>query len=177
MLYATTTSAPVFGLRREIDRLFEDTFGRAQLGRSEWAPAVNIHETDLELTFAVELPGVKLEDVAVTAVNGVLTIEGERTEERKEAEDRRYHLVERNYGSFMRRFQLPPGVDSDKIEADVELGMLRVRVPKAALPQPKTIQITAGAPASNRTQQAIGGDVNRQASTKATEAAAAHQAN
>ena len=80
MLYATTPTAPVFGLRREIDRLFEDTFRRGQPGRSEWAPAVDIRETAQELTFAVELPGVKLEDVSVTALDGVLTIEGERAE-------------------------------------------------------------------------------------------------
>jgi HSP20 family protein len=177
MLYATTPTAPVFGLRREIDRLFEDTFRRGQPGRSEWAPAVDIRETAQELTFAVELPGVKLEDVSVTALDGVLTIEGERAEERKEGEEARYHLVERNYGSFMRRFQLPPGVDSNKIEADVEHGMLRVRVPKAALPQPRKIQITAGAPASGGTQQVIDRDVSRQASAKAAETAAAHQTN
>ena len=156
MLYATTSTAPVFGLRREIDRLFEDTFGRGQLGRGEWAPAVNIHETDQELTFAVELPGVRLEDIAVSAINGVLTIQGERTENAKEGEDRRYYLVERNYGSFMRRFQLPQGVDSERIEADVEQGILQVRIPKAALPQPKKILITAGADANGRTPHAIG---------------------
>ena len=166
MLYATTSTAPVFGLRREIDRLFEDTFGRGQLGRGEWAPAVNIHETDQELTFAVELPGVRLEDIAVTAINGVLTIQGERTETSKEGEDRRYHLIERNYGSFMRRFQLPQGVDSQKIEAAVENGMLLVRVPKAALPQPKRIQVKTGADASNGTPQALGRGESRQDSAK-----------
>jgi HSP20 family protein len=176
MLYATTPTAPVFGLRREIDRLFEDTFGRGQLGRSEWAPAVNIHETEEELTFAVELPGVKLEDIAVSAINGVLTIEGERTEDLKEGEGARYHLVERNYGSFMRRFQLPQGVDSEKIEADVEQGMLQVRVPKAALPQPKKIRITGGASASGRAKQVTGGGESRQASARETETAGARQA-
>ena len=156
MLYATTSTAPVFGLRREIDRLFEDTFGRGQAGRSEWTPAVDIRETGQELTFAVELPGVKLEDVAVTALDGVLTIEGERTNEQKEGEEGRFHLIERNYGSFMRRFQLPPGVDTDKIKADVDQGILEVHIPKAALPQPKKILITVGADANSRTPHAIG---------------------
>lgn len=137
MLYATTMNAPVFGLRREIDRLFEDAFGRGQAGRNEWAPVVDIHETEQELTFAVELPGIKLEDIEVTAVNGILTIQGERMDDRKEGDEGRYHLVERNYGPFMRRFQLPAGVDNEKIEADVEHGILQVRIPKAALPQPK----------------------------------------
>ena len=163
MTYATTLSAPVFGLRREIDRLFEDTFRHShrQVGGSEWTPAVDIHETDNELTFAVELPGINLEDVEVTATDGILTIHGERTVERKEGEEGRYHLVERNYGSFMRRFQLPQGVDSEKIEADCDQGMLRVRIPKAALPQPKKIPIN-----SNRAQQAISGGKSRQDSPK-----------
>ena len=154
MLYTTRLPAPMFGLRREIDRLFEDTFGRGQAGRNEWAPAVDIHETDVELTFAFELPGIRLEDIEVTAVDGILTIQGERTADRKEGEEGRYHLVERHYGTFMRRFQLPPGVDNEKIEAEVEHGMLQVRIPKAALPQPKKIQIQAGVRA--RAQHALG---------------------
>jgi len=156
MLYTTTLNAPAFSLRREIDRLFENTLGRGQAGRNEWTPAVDIHESNEELTFAVELPGIKLEDIEVTAVDGILTIHGERVEERNEAEEGRYHLVERNYGSFMRRFQLPPGVDNEKIEADVEGGMLQVRIPKAALPQPKKVQIKAGTTVLGRAQDAMG---------------------
>ena len=171
MLYATTLTAPVFGLRREIDRLFENTFGRGQAGQNEWTPAVDIRETEQELTFAVELPGTKPEDVEVTADDGVLTIRGESTEERKEGEQGRYHLVERNYGAFMRRFQLPQGVDAEKIEADVEHGLLQVRIPKAALPQPKKIQIKAGADASGRTPQALGRGESRQDSPKKVAAA------
>jgi HSP20 family protein len=168
MLYATMPTAPVFGLRREIDRLFEDTFGRGQPGRSEWVPAVDIRETARELTFAVELPGVKLEDVAVTALDGILTIEGERSEERKEDEDGRYHLVERQSGSFLRRFQLPPGVDGEKIEAEVELGLLRVRIPKAALPQPRQIRVTAGVSANGHVRQVDGEASNRRPSAAET---------
>ncbi len=167
MLYATASTAPAFGLRREIDRLFENTFGRGQPGRDEWTPAVDIHETGQELTFAIELPGIKLEDIEVTAVDGVLTIHGERSEERNEGEEGRYHLVERNYGSFMRRFQLPPGVDSEKIAADIEHGMLRVRIPKAALPQPKRIEIKEGATVVVRPQQALGAGESRKDLAKA----------
>lgn len=156
MLYGTSMTAPVFGLRREIERLFENTLARGQAGRSEWIPAVDIRETSQELTFAVELPGIKREDVEVTAADGVLTILGEKTEERTEGEDGRYHLTERNYGSFVRRFQLPQGVDLDKIEADVDGGMLQVRIPKAALPQPKKIQIRAGADVNGGAQRAVG---------------------
>jgi hypothetical protein len=71
----------------------------------------------------------------------------------------------------MRRFQLPQGVDTSKIEANVELGMLQVHIPKAALPQPKTIQIKAGADVSSRAQPALGRGENRQSSAKRTNGA------
>ena len=144
MLYATTMAAPVFGLRREIDRLFESTFARGQSAWNEWTPVVEIRETDQELSVVAELPGLTLDQIEVSAVNGILTIRGERLNEWKDGETNRYHLAERNYGSFMRRFELPQGVDVEKIEADMENGILQVRIPKAALPQPKKIRVTAG---------------------------------
>ena len=173
MVYLTTPTAPVFGLWRQIDRLFEDSVGRGQAGRNEWAPAVDIHETEQELTFAVELPGIKPEDVEVTAVDGILTIHGERHEELRDGEEGRYHLIERNYGSFMRRFQLPQGVDDDKIEADVAQGILQVRIPKTALPQPKKIQVKAAVEASPPARQILGRGESRQDSPK--KVAGAHQ--
>ncbi|HLA15026.1 MAG TPA: Hsp20/alpha crystallin family protein [Gemmatimonadaceae bacterium] len=144
MLYRMTTGSPVFGLRREIDRLFEDAFLRE--GQS-WTPAVDIKETDNELTVELELPGLKPENVEITAENGILTIRGEKQSERKEEEQSRYHLVERTYGSFMRTFQLPQGVDEDQIAAEYDNGILSLRIPKAALPQPRRIQISSGSKA------------------------------
>jgi HSP20 family protein len=176
MMYRATLTAPVFGLRREIDRLFEDTFGRGhagQGGQSDWSPAVDIRETREELAFEVELPGIAQEDVEVTAENGILTIRGERTEERREGEEGRYHMIERGYGSFTRSFQLPQGVDEERIEGDFEHGLLRVRIPKAALPQPRKIQIKAGPDASRPTPYAIGRRESRRDSPK--KVAAAHQ--
>jgi HSP20 family protein len=145
MLYATATTrnAPVFGLRREIDKLFEDTFGRGPAGQHSWIPAVDICETDKELTFVVELPGMKAEEVDVSALDGVLTIQGDRVDERTVGQEERYHLVERNHGSFLRRFQLPQGLDGEKILADVENGVLQVHVPKSASSKPKNVHVTA----------------------------------
>jgi HSP20 family protein len=173
MVYTATLTAPMFGLRRQIDRPTEDTSGRGPAGRNEWIPAVNIRETEKELTFAVELPGMKPEDVEVTAVGGILTIHGERNEERGDGEEALYHLIERNYGSFTRRFQLPQGVEEEKIEADVAQGMLQVHIPKTALPQPKRIQVKAGVDASSRAAQAAGRGESRQDSPK--KMAGAHQ--
>jgi HSP20 family protein len=140
MAYRTSLTSPVFGLRREIDRLFEDTFA-GNGTQSGWTPSVNIRESAGDLTFEVELPGLKQNQVEVTCDNGILTVRGERHDERKEGEEGRYHLVERSYGAFSRSFQLPQNVDEEKIEASFEDGMLTVRVPKAAIPQPRRIEI------------------------------------
>jgi len=151
MLYRTMTAAPVFGLRREIDRLFDDAFSRDGMG---WSPAVDIKENESELRVEVELPGLKPEEVEITAENGILTLRGEKKSERKEGDESRFHLVERTYGSFARTFQLPTGVDESKIEADFENGLLAIRIPKAALPQPRRIEI--GARGAQK-QGAVGG--------------------
>ena len=144
MLYRTSPTAPVFGLRREIDRLFEDTFGRGDGGGTSWTPAVDVQENQNELRLDLELPGMNPEEVEITADNGVLTIRGEKKFERKEGEDSRYHVVERSYGSFLRSFQLPQGLDESRIEATCNNGILSVHIPKSALPQPKKIQIKSG---------------------------------
>jgi HSP20 family protein len=140
MLYRTSTPAPVFGLRREIDRLFEDTFGRGE-GYTAWTPAVDVRENQNEMTLDVELPGLDLNDVEITAENGVLTVSGEKQTERKEGDDFRYHVVERSYGSFLRSFQLPQGLDESRIDATFDNGILSIHIPKSALMQPKKIQI------------------------------------
>ena len=78
MLYRMTTSSPIFGLRREIDRLFEDTFAR---DGSSFTPAVDIKENDNEIRLELELAGLKPEDVEIIAENGALTIRGEKRSE------------------------------------------------------------------------------------------------
>ncbi len=152
MPYTTPVAAPVFGLRREVERLLDDVTRHGQTGRGSWSPMADVRETDDALIFAVEIPGLKLADVEVTAENDILTIRGQRSEALKEGEDghyHRYHLVERSYGSFTRRFQLPPGVDNARIEATVDQGMLEVRIPKAALRQPTRVHIKTAAPMAN----------------------------
>jgi HSP20 family protein len=150
MLYSMTTSSPIFGLRREIDRLFEDTFTR---DGNNWTPAVDIKESDNDIRIDLELPGLRPEDVEITAENGLLTIRGEKRSERKEGEEGRFHVVERSYGTFMRTFTLPQGVDENQIQAEFSDGVLSVRIPKAALPQPKRIQISGN---QERQQASVG---------------------
>ncbi len=154
-MYRNSLTAPVFGLRREIDRLFEDTFQNGG-ERTGWVPPVNVRETAGEFSFEVELAGMKPEEVEVTCDNGVLVVRGERLEARKEGEEGRYHIVERSYGSFSRSFQLPQGVDDERIDARFDNGLLRVRVPKAAIPQPRRINIQ-GAGASGEAREHVSG--------------------
>ena len=160
MLYRTSPAAPVFGLRREIDRLFEDTFGRGDGGTS-WTPAVDVQENQNELRLDLELPGLNPDEVEITTDNGVLTVRGEKKFERKEGDESRYHVVERSYGSFVRSFQLPQGLDESRIEATCDNGILSVHIPKSALPQPKKIQIKSGSTgevgAGNQRQMSSGG--------------------
>ena len=104
------------------------------------APRVDIAETDKEFSIKAEIPEVKKEDVKVTVDNGVLTIRGERKQE-KEEKDKKFHRVERFYGSFMRSFTLPDNVDESKIEASFKDGMLNLTIPKTEATKPKAIDV------------------------------------
>ena len=160
MLYRMTTSSPIFGLRREIDRLFDDTFAR---DGNTFTPAVDIKENENEIRLELELAGMKPEDVEIIAENGVLTVRGEKRSERKEGDESRYQVVERTYGTFMRTFQLPQGIDADQIKAEFDNGVLTLHIPKSALPQPKRIEIGAG---QRKQQAAVGsGSTSNQQST------------
>ena len=171
MLYTPAMTTPTLGLQRELYRLFEGaTQGKPD--QSEWTPLVDIRETDRELNFTVEIAGSDASDVDVTTDNGVLTIRGERSEDWKD--EGRYHLVERGYGSFTRRFQLPDGVELDKIQADVDNGLLQVRIPKSAMPQPRTIPVKAVAHNKNGGQLTNGrGEGRPEAPTTVAKARAA----
>jgi HSP20 family protein len=110
-----------------------------------WSPAVELAETDGELKFTVELPGMERKHVEIEVEKDVLTIRGEKKEEHMvEDEKRRYHLWERSYGKFSRSFTLPGSVDVEKISADFENGVLAIRVPKTAAAKARRIEIAAG---------------------------------
>jgi len=115
--------------------------GNAQTALNEWSPSADIHETEEALTFAVELPGIAPDQVQVTTEENVLTIRGTRSALHAREIDARFHLIERHDGAFVRRFQLPPNVNASMITAEYANGLLELRVPKAALPQPTVIQV------------------------------------
>ena len=144
-------ATPLFGLRREIDRVFDDVLNTS--GTTRWTPAVDIREDERAIALDFELPGLTPQDVDLNVENGVLTVSGQKRATRKEGEEGRWHMVERTYGSFFRSFQLPKGVDETKIRANFENGVLTVSIPKAALPQPRRIEIGAAEGAVKGTAQ------------------------
>jgi HSP20 family protein len=107
---------------------------------AEWAPIVDIQETDKEYLVKAELPEVKKEDVKVTIKDGVLSLEGERRQE-KEEKGKKYHRVERAYGKFVRCFTVPEDVDEKNIQADFKEGVLNVHLAKSEGVKPKTVEV------------------------------------
>eukprot|EP00698_Gefionella_okellyi_P023859 TRINITY_DN826_c0_g1_i1.p1 TRINITY_DN826_c0_g1~~TRINITY_DN826_c0_g1_i1.p1 ORF type:complete len:164 (+),score=33.94 TRINITY_DN826_c0_g1_i1:93-584(+) len=106
-------------------------------------PSVDVKESDAAVTVQAELPGLKKEDIHINVENNVLTISGERSQEKVE-DNERVHRVERSYGSFKRSFALPKHVQDDQIKASYNDGVLSVEIPKAAppaKPEPKRISV------------------------------------
>ena len=141
--------SPFETLRKQVDRLFEDFPGRKSLADFEpferfvfcagATPPVDFVEKDGEYEITAELPGLDEKSVEIKLANGVLTIGGEKKEEREEKDkDKGYYFSERRYGSFKRAFPLPEGVDADKISANFEKGVLKVTLPKT--PQAQTAE-------------------------------------
>lgn len=131
----------------DVSNRLNRVFGRSSLFKGDgamttfdWAPSVDVSETAEEYQIKAELPEVKKEDVKVSVDSGVLRIEGERKQE-KEEKGKKWHRVERSYGSFLRTFSLPDAVDDSKVRADFKDGILNVRIPKSKESKPKALQV------------------------------------
>ena len=131
-------------MSREMDRMMGEPFG-ASTKRNGFAPAFDLSETEGEYLVEAELPGVKAEDVSITLDGGVLTISGETRQEKKD-EGQSYFRVERSYGSFRRSVALPRAVRPDAISAELNEGILTVRIPKAEEAKPRQIPVAGKAP-------------------------------
>ena len=114
--------------------------GEGRFALADWAPLVDVLEDKKEYVIKAELPDVKKEDVKVRIENGLLTISGERHFE-KEEEGKKYHRVERSYGSFERTFTLPDACEADKMAAKYSDGMLTLHIPKNEKAIPKAIDV------------------------------------
>lgn len=107
---------------------------------ADWAPAMDVQETDKEYLIKADLPDVKKEEVKVGIEDGVLSVEGERKLE-KEEKGRKFHRIERAYGKFVRRMTVPTDVDATKVVAEFKDGVLNVHLPKSAVSKPKMIDV------------------------------------
>jgi HSP20 family protein len=107
---------------------------------ADWQPRVDITETDTAYVIKGEIPGVNKEDIKVNIENGMITMSGERKQE-KEEKNKKFHRIERSYGSFMRSFRLPDNVDESAIKAEVKDGMLSVTMPKSAQAKAKSTNV------------------------------------
>lgn len=112
--------------------------GLQAMTTADWVPSVDISETDGEFLIKMEVPEVKKEDIKIQVNNGMLSITGERQEEKK---DEKQHRMERFYGSFSRSFSLPENVDNKDIDAEQKNGMLYLHLKKTMPKQPKTLEI------------------------------------
>ena len=110
------------------------------IATGDWAPRVDIAETDKAFEIKAEIPEVNKEDVKVSVHNGVLTIQGERIQG-KEEKGKKFHRVERCYGCFTRSFTLPDNVDENKISASFKDGVLNLQIQKTEEPKPKSVEV------------------------------------
>ncbi|HEX6241418.1 MAG TPA: Hsp20/alpha crystallin family protein [Polyangiales bacterium] len=122
-----------------IQREFEKSYFGPR-SRADFAPPVDVHEDAESLVLRAELPGLKKEDVDISIDSNVLTLKGERKME-KEEQGRRYHRVERSYGTFLRQFQLSNNIDTSKINAQLTDGILTVRLAKREELKPRKIDV------------------------------------
>ena len=134
----------------DMEKRLSTIFGRSPIGTdgekkeaiavTEWSPLVDISEDDKEYIVKAEIPEMKKEDIKINVHDDVLTVSGERKYE-KEEKGKKYHRVERAYGSFMRSFALPENADGSKISAEYKDGVLKVHLPKSEQAKKKAIEV------------------------------------
>jgi HSP20 family protein len=137
----------VMSVRDEMNRLFNDVFGRGSSSEEgtwlsgAWSPAVDIYETDEALVLKAELPGFSKDDINIELKENTLFIKGERKRQ-DEVKEGNYHRMERVYGAFQRSFVLPTTVEQDKVKAAYKDGILELHLPKVQAAQPKRIAVS-----------------------------------
>jgi HSP20 family protein len=131
----------ITSLHNEMGRLMNGLLeGNGGGSPKSWVPAVDVWETDDELVYAFDLPGIPEEKISVELENGVLTVTGER-ERAEEIKDERFYRYERRFGTFQRAITLPQGTSEESVKADFKDGVLEVRVKKPEQPKPRRIPI------------------------------------
>ncbi len=132
-------------LQNEMSRLMNTFTGDAGNGSSHrsWVPALDVWETEGEIVYALDLPGIPEEDISVEFEDGALTVTAQRERKEELSEDQLYRF-ERRFGTYSRSFGLPQGVTEDQINAEYKNGVLEIHVAKPEQPKPRRIQIGSG---------------------------------
>jgi HSP20 family protein len=132
-------------MQQEMNHFFDEFFGerRSEMMEGNWLPTVDVSETDGEVVVRAELPGMTQNDVELNLQDNVLTLKGEKKQEKK-SEKENYHRIERSYGSFSRSFTLPTGVRQEDVKATFKDGVLEITMPKSEEAKPRKISITSG---------------------------------
>jgi HSP20 family protein len=130
-------------MQNQLSRLLTGSFESAGNGSQSWVPTLDAWETDDELVYAFDLPGVPQDKISVEVEDGTLTVSAER-ERSQEVSEESYHRFERRFGSFARTVGLPQGITEDAINAAYKNGVLEIHVPKPEQVKPKKIQIANG---------------------------------
>jgi HSP20 family protein len=137
----------IAALQNEMSRFMNGLLEGNGRTNQAWVPALDAWETENEIVYAVDLPGVPEDKISVELDNGALTIGAER-ERAQEETDERFYRYERRYGTFSRTVGVPQGVTEDDISGEYKHGVLEVHVKKPEQPKPKRIQIGSGAGAT-----------------------------
>ena len=130
-------------LQNEMSRFLGSTLGEGNGQQRAWVPAVDVWETEKEVVYAFDVPGIPEDKISIELEDNALTISGER-ERTQEVSDERFYRFERRFGSFSRTIGLPQNVTEDQVKADYHDGVLEVRVAKPETPKPRRIQIGRG---------------------------------
>jgi HSP20 family protein len=146
----------LFGLHREIDRLFSEfAQGVGSDGGQNIIPNIDISETDKAIEVSAEMPGLERNDVEISIDDDTLTIRGEKRVEEDQG-DKNVQHSERTYGVFMRVLQLPPGIDPSSVQATMSNGVLKIVIPKPAKSEPKKIEVKEAEAKEGQTKQGQG---------------------
>ena len=133
-------------IQDRMNRLFQDAYSPTReegLSTAAFAPPADVYEDENHVTLKLEIPGIDEKDLDIRVENNNLIIRGERKFEKEEKEEN-FRRVERQYGTFVRSFTLPPAVDTDNINANYDKGVLTISMPKRAEAKPKQIQVGSG---------------------------------
>jgi HSP20 family protein len=133
---------------QEVNRLFNTLFDTGE-AQQRWTPAMDLVEAEDHFLLKADLPGLREDDVNIEISDNTLVISGERKAEH-EAHERGWYRVERAFGRFNRSLTLPDGIDADAVSAEVDHGVLTVRIPKPEQRKPRRVEIKAAANGSGK---------------------------